>query len=305
MNQTERPYIIIKKEGKIAKVTLNYPEKLNAFDFAGQGGLTDQLHSALEEIEHDMDVSVVVLKGAGRAFSAGHDLSKVGFVYGMKEPKPGEELKERPSQRIRLDVDRRFMYHNYLKLLYYPKILIAQVHGHCVAEGLMVASMCDIMITAENAKLGLTQQRLGFAGSGGASLALFYLSMGLRRATELILTGRVIDGKEAERLGLAARSVPEDNLEETVDAMAQLVSLLPRDGIAVGKAARHLLFDALGITSSFTIAYVTHTLFTNLKYEPDEFMFFRERRNRGTKEAIRKRNELWDELLNKIYGPKE
>ncbi|MFH1651318.1 MAG: enoyl-CoA hydratase/isomerase family protein [Chloroflexota bacterium] len=305
MTQKEHPLVLVEKEGKIAHVTLNYPEKLNAFDFAGQGGLTDQLHSALEELEQDLDVSVVVLKGSGRAFSAGHDLSKVGFVYDMKVPKPGEKLQDRPSQRVRLNVDREFMYHNYLKLLYYPKILIAQVHGYCVAEGLMVAAMCDMMITSETAKLGLTQQRLGFAGSGGASLAIFYLSMGLRRATEMILTGRTISGKDAERFGLAARAVPEKKLEETTNAMAELVSLLPRDGVAVGKAARHLLFDAMGITNSFTIAYVTHTLFTNLKYEDDEFVFFKERRDQGTTGAIRKRNELWEQLLQKIYGPQE
>ena len=297
--------IILEKEGRIARITLNYPEKLNAFDFAGQGGLTDQFQAALDEVEKDDDVVALILKGAGRGFTAGHDLSKVGFVYGMKEPKPGEALKERPSQRIRLNTDRDFMYYNYLRYVYYPKITICQMHGYAVAEGLMLAAMSDIAIAADDTKIGMPNERLGFAGSGGATLAFFYLSMGIKRTLDLMLTGRLIDGKEAERIGLITKSVPAEKLEETTEAMAQLVSLLPRDGIAIGKAARHMLYDNLGITSSLTTMYITHTMFTNLKYSPDEFTFFKARRDKGPREAISERNKLWDSLLDKIYGSKE
>ena len=305
MQESKWSKIILEKEGKIARITLNYPEKLNAFDFVGQGGLNDQFHAALDEVEKDDDVIALIIKGAGRAFSAGHDLSKVGFVYGMKEPKPGEKLQDRPSQRIRLDTDRNFEYYNYLRLVYYPKITIAQIHGHCLGEALMFAAMCDIAIAADNANLGLLNERLGFAGSGGAILGFFYLSMGIKRALDLVLTGRGIDGKEAERIGLITRSVPEAELEEVTEAMAQLISLLPRDGVAIGKAARHLLYDSLGITSSLTIGYITHTMFTNLKYSPDEFTFFKARRDKGPREAMAERNRLWDSLLEKIYDSKE
>ncbi|MFC1904837.1 enoyl-CoA hydratase/isomerase family protein [Chloroflexota bacterium] len=302
MGETKWPNVILEKEGKIARLTLNYPEKLNAFDFPGQGGLTDQFHAALDDVEKDDDIVALILKGSGRAFTAGHDLSKVGFIYGMKEPKPGEKQQDRPSQRIRLDMDRNFMYYNFLHFIYYPKITIAQIHGYCVAEGMQLAAMCDIAIAAEDAKLGLLNERLGFAGAGGATLAFFYLSMGIKRALDLVLTGRLVDGKEAERIGLITRAVPAARLEEVTEAMAQLVSLLPRDGIAIGKAARHLLYDSLGITSSLTIGYVTHTMFTNLKYSPDEFTFFKERRDKGPREAMAERNKKWDALLEKIYG---
>ena len=103
------------KEGKIATITLNYPEKLNAMDFPGDGGICDSLYrDALDMAEEDDDIKVVMIKGAGRAFCAGHDLTRVGFVYGME---PGKRV----GQQARLKVDQPWMDRCFRRLFLFPK----------------------------------------------------------------------------------------------------------------------------------------------------------------------------------------
>lgn len=281
-------YVISEKTGEIATITLNRPEKLNAFDFPGQGGLFDDLYAALEEASDDDVVKVIIIKAAGRAFSAGHDLTTVGFVYGMGTGKAGEE---RPGQHIRLKVDRRWTEHHQ-KLLLCPKITVAQIHGNCIGEGSVIMEMCDYAIAAEDAKISHAEQRLGFSGSGMNLLPL-YFSVGLKRARDLLLSGRTISGKEAEAMGLVTRAVPADRLNEEVLKLARELTLLPRDGIAVGKTTTHLIYDLLGLTSGWALGYMSHSFFTNVRFQPGEFSFFKERRNKGTRDAFHKRDDRY------------
>jgi len=286
-------YVIYEKTDKnIAMITLNRPEKLNAWDFPGQKGLTDDFYKALGEAEEDDAIKVLIIKGAGRAFSSGHDLDTVGFIYGMGTGKKGER---RASQRMRLKVDRKWM-ENHQRLFYFPKVTIAQVHGYCVGEGLIMAELCDITIAAEDAQLGHTEQRLGFAGSGIPTIPILIMTVGIKRARELLITGKLIDGKEAERIGLVNHAVPSGELKEKVIEMAKSISLLPRDGIAIGKATQHSVYDSLGLSSGFISGYLSHTFFTNLRWEPDEHSFFKERRNKGTKAGFHERDARYKKV---------
>ncbi|MDY6836054.1 MAG: enoyl-CoA hydratase/isomerase family protein [Chloroflexota bacterium] len=286
--------IIYEKEGNVARITFNRPEKLNAWDFPGQAGLTDDFYAALGIAEEDDDVKAIVIKGAGRAFSAGHDLNTVGHVYGMGTGKEGER---RASERIRLKVDREWLVGHHQRLFLCPKITIAQVHGYCVGEGIMMLCCCDLAVATEDAQIGHTEQRLGFAGSGGGTIQLLILTVGLKRALDMLLTGKLIDGREAEQIGLVNKAVPSDKLEEEVDRLANAVCLLPRDGIAIGKATRHMVYDSLGINAGFTHGYYSHTFFTNLRWEDDEYNFFKERRDKGTKTGFHKRDERFSGLV--------
>ena len=281
-------YVLYEKEEAVARITLNRPEKLNVFDFPGQGGILDDFYAALGEAEEDDQVKVVVIRGAGRSFCAGHDLDSVGHVYGMGAGQPGER---RASQRVRLKVDRRWMEHH-MKLLLFPKITIAQVHGHCVGEGTIMMESCDLAVVADDAQISHAEQRLGFAGSG-LNLLPLYLTVGMKRARELLITGRTISGTEAVEMGLANHAVPIDQLDQTVDGLCAQISLLPADGIAIGKASNHWILDILGATSGLVQGYLTHTLFTNLRFEPEEFNFFRERRSSGTRTAFHTRDERY------------
>lgn len=280
-------YVIYEKDGNIARITLNKPEKLNTYTFIGRGEDANEIWSAFGEAADDDDVKAVILKGAGRAFCVGHDLTKVGFVYGMGTGQPGER---HASQRIRLSKDRLGLDEDFKNLFLHPKITIAQVHGYCIAGGLLLASVCDMAIAAEDAQLGFPEQRLGFAGSGIPNLSILISTVGLKRALDLLLTGRLISGKEAEQIGLVTKAVPPDKLEAETTRMAKTMALLPRDGIAIGKATRHQIYDQMGLTAGFATGYMSHTLFTNLRWEPDEYNFFKQRRDKGAKTGFHERD---------------
>jgi len=281
-------YIIYEKEGEISRITFNKPDKLNSMDFAGDGGIYDEFLSALDVAADDDEIKVIIIKGAGRSFCAGHDLDRIYKVYEEKDADPG---KRRPSIRARLNVDRKWL-EGHHKILLLPKITIAQVHGHCVGEGALIAENSDIAIVADDAHISHAEQRLGFAGCG-VNLMPLYQMLGYKKARWMCLSGDAINGKEAERIGWATKSVPYEELEKEVEETAKRMTLLPRDGIAIGKASNHLICDILGLTQGLVNAIMSHTLFTNLRFEPGEYNFVRKRKDEGTREGIHKRDERY------------
>lgn len=283
--------VILEKQEHIARLTLNRPEKLNAYEFIGQGGLMDDFHAALDEVEEDDDIKVLIIKGAGKGFSTGHDLQKVGFIYGMGT---GGKDDKKPGQRIRLKVDRKNFDESYKRVFLFPKITLAQVHGYCIAGGLWIANCCDLTIASEDAILGYPEQRLAAAGS--TYLPLLYITIGLKRAMGLLLTGDLISGKEAAEIGLVNKAVPPESLEEEVKKWAKKLSLLSKDGIALGKAARHLAYESMGLLAGFTQTYIFHSFGTNIKWEPEEYSFFKERRDRGVKDAFLGRDKRFTDV---------
>ena len=139
---------------------MNRPQTLNAMC----PELSDDISRAIKEVNQDDEVKVVIFKGAGRALSAGADLTKVGFVYGWKEPKPGKKGR-RPSLRARLQFDRRTFWEQSQKLLLCHKLTIAQAHGFLLGASLDLFLNCDLIIASENCKLGHVEERLGLAGN--------------------------------------------------------------------------------------------------------------------------------------------
>jgi len=283
-------YIIYEKEGEVARIIFNRPDKLNVFDFPGDKGICYECIQALNEAAEDDDLKAVILKGTGRAFCAGHDLERVYKIYEEQDEEPG---KRRPSQRARLSVDRDWL-NLYMNLLLHPKVTIAQVHGYCIGEGMLILEHCDIGIVAEDAHLSHAEQRLGFSGSGEPQIALFQ-TVGYKKARWMLLLGDAMNGIEAARIGLASKAVPADKLEETTEEIAKKICLLPKDGIAIGKVSNHLICDILGLTQGWCQGYLTHTLFTNLRYEPGEWTFLKDRKDQGAKTAFHERDERYGE----------
>jgi enoyl-CoA hydratase len=284
-------YVIIEKEGEVGRIILNRPEKMNAYDFPSDHGIAYDFEKALDETAEDDDLKVIIIKGNGRAFCAGHDLERIYRVYEEWDEEPG---KRRPSQRARLHVDKGWMA-VYPKLLTHPRVTIAQVHGYCIGEGMLILEHCDIAIVAEDAHLSHAEQRLGFAGSG-EPLTTLYQTIGYKRARWWLLSGDAIDGKEAERWGLATKAVPPEKLEEEAERMAKQICLLPKDGIAIGKASNHLICEILGLNSGWIQGYLTHTLFTNLRYERGESIFVKDRRDEGARAGFHKRDERYEKI---------
>ena len=290
--EEREPYVIVEKDGGICRLTLNRPERLNAFTLPDIYELQDRI----QEAEEDLDVKVIVLKGAGRAFCAGHDLSEVGRLYGWKDPKPGEKGKK-PPLCVRLGKDRSWLGDQgiYHQIQFCSKFIIAQVHGYAIAGGFNLALHCDMTIATEDAKFGQPQQRMMSGGrSGGIPLILL---IGIKKMRELMVLGKLVDGVEAERIGLVNYAVPVDKIEEEVEKVAKALELVPADSIAIGKAMTNLALERLGYGEAFAHSYIGHTLATNLSFREGEYNFIKERRDKGTRAAFKGRDARFKGLV--------
>jgi len=222
--------IIYKKHDRITRITLNRPDVLNALSF----DLLDELESALAEAEQDSEVGVIIIQGAGRAFSAGYDIQpgKPG-VHNAGPILSDLTFLKKVGRKVTAPWNT-------------TKPVIAQVHGYCVAGGNDLAGQCDIIIAAENAKIMLPQiRRIGVA----LPLNMVAYNAGLQWAKMLVFTGDSITGKEAERIGLVAKAVPEDNLETEVTKLAMRIAMVPYELLALNKAAVNRVAEAMGLNN--------------------------------------------------------
>ncbi|MFC1940165.1 enoyl-CoA hydratase/isomerase family protein [Chloroflexota bacterium] len=186
--------IILEKKSGIAKITLNRPKAMNALSEE----LLSELVAALDDIEKDDSVNVVILTGAGRAFSAGRDLQ--GIVEG-REWVGG--LRYKALEDL-------------------SKPVIAAVNGYCFTGSFELAMCADIIIASENAVFGDTHARFGIVPGGGQTQRL-PRQIGPKKAKELIFTSDMISAQEAERLGIVNKVVPADKLEEAAMEMAEKI----------------------------------------------------------------------------------
>jgi enoyl-CoA hydratase len=193
-----------------------------------------------------------------------------------------------------LKFDRSLFFEHAQDILLCPKLTVVQAHGYLLGASMDLFLLCDFIVAAEDCKLGEIEVRLGIPNHTISPIMI--LRCGLTNALDLCLTGRMIDGKEAARIGLVNRAVPADRLEDEVNRYAEGFARFPRDGIAMGKAAKHSVLDMMGVTRGLTHAYIMHTLQTNIHFEPDEFNFFKARRDMGVKDAIHARNDYYSLL---------
>jgi cyclohexa-1,5-dienecarbonyl-CoA hydratase len=196
----------------VARISLRYPP-LNVVDIS----MMEELGRSLAEIEAQHDVSVIVLSGEGKAFSAGVDVA-------AHTPDKVEEMLIKFHAVIRA-------------LITTKKVTIAAVHGHCLGGGAELAMVCDMVYTTQSAQLGFPEIKLG-CYPPVACTALAAL-VGQKRSAELILTGRTIDGKEAAEIGLATRAVSDDDLASAVDECVGRLRKLSPAALASAKKASY------------------------------------------------------------------
>lgn len=220
--------IIAEKRDGIMSITLNKPDILNAIGAV----MLEELGMVIEETDKDDDIKVLVLTGAGRAFSAGADLATVS---GIVRPNLGIADPVEMNRRVRLKP--LALYGDIaLKLRNLEKPTIAALNGMATGVGLSYAMACDIKIASEKAKFSFPFVKLGGIPDGGAT---FYLPrlIGSSRALELIYTGDTIDAREAERIGLVNRVVPHENLLTNVMELAARIAKGPSMAIELMKGA--------------------------------------------------------------------
>jgi enoyl-CoA hydratase/carnithine racemase len=220
--------ILFEKHNAIATITINRPQAMNAGTIRTWGEIAD----AFRDAEADDEVRVVVITGAGRAFCAGDDVKEIFLNPEFRDAKPNKrkEVEEwRKHEPVALDF-----------LLEYPKPTIASVNGAAVGYGCDIALMCDMRVCSDQAKFGEVFIRRGLIPEAGGLVVLPRL-VGLARAYELILTGDIIDAKEAERIGMVNRVVPHAQLGEATMALATklaaqapLAQRLAKEALRVG-----------------------------------------------------------------------
>lgn len=211
--------IIFEKRNNIAYITFNRPEVLNAISTQ----LLTDLRQAIDEIERDKEIRVVIITGAGRAFMAGADISQLAKMNPL-------EINDWNHRIIE--------YFGALEKLKQP--VIAAINGFALGGGLEAALCCDIRIAAENAKLGQPEVSLGIIPGGGGTPRL-PRTVGRAKAMELLLTGDMIDAQEAYRIGLVNKVVPEGEALKAAEEIAAriikrgpLATMLVKDAVVVG-----------------------------------------------------------------------
>jgi enoyl-CoA hydratase len=234
-NQVTFKTIELTRRDRIATITLNRPERLNAIN----SEMRSELIAACDELAYDSSISVVILKGAGRAFSAGHDIHDGGELGSGDEFHPGDTAMDW------LNCQRKQEY--VWKFWDMPKPVIAQVHGHVMGLATVLMTMCDLIVIAEDARIGHAKTIMG-AGMEGPK---FLWAVGMRRAKWIdLLPGWRITGKEAVEWGWANLAVPEDELEEEVQALADQLALTPLSHLMFRKASLNRVYEQLGFRSS-------------------------------------------------------
>jgi enoyl-CoA hydratase/carnithine racemase len=210
--------VLTEDHGPVRHVVLNRPEKRNAFD----GGIVVALQEALVAAAGDGEVRCVVLRGAGPMFSSGMDVA--GLAALAADP-------------ARLRAFRRPILDTWNLLEEMAKPTVAQIHGACIGGAMELVLACDLRVMAADAVIGLPETRVGLVPDVGGSSRLPSV-VGLGRAKELIMTGRLIDGREAERIGLVNRVADADGLDAATEGLVgELLACAP---VAVGLSKRVL-----------------------------------------------------------------
>jgi 2-(1,2-epoxy-1,2-dihydrophenyl)acetyl-CoA isomerase len=243
--------ILLDQTDAIATITLNRPDKLNAYTTE----MGEEVTHAFRSLHRDRKVRAVILTGAGRAFCAGVDLEHLKAHDQGKSASKGPRLGEED-----------FLRKLPLEMLDYPKPIIAAINGHAVGVGMTMVMPCDIRIAAEDAKLGFVFARLGILPGLGSTHLLPNL-VGMARAQELVLTGKKILGKEAAEIGLVNQSAPTNEVLPTARAIAEQMAEI--DPIVLAYAKRALHFGA------------SHTMAESMKNEQSESAVMRAERSKS------------------------
>ena len=214
--------VLFEKDGRIGRITLNRPGVMNAID----DDLPHELASVVVEADHDRDIHVMVLSGAGKAFCAGYDLAHYAEGNG-----PNKVVQDMPWDPLQ---DFQFMWANtqaLMSLFRAMKPVICKVHGFAVAGGSDIALCADLTIMGDTAQIGYMPTRVW----GCPTTAMWVHRLGPEKAKRMMFTGDKISGIEAAEMGLVLKSVPDEQLNAEVEALATRMASVPINQLAMQK----------------------------------------------------------------------
>ena len=256
---------------RIARLLLNRPERLNAIN----NDTPREIRAAVEWANADDTVHVIVVEGAGKGFCGGYDLTQFG---------QGEI--DHPCQQERTPwdpmVDYAYMKRNtedFMALWRSPKPTIAKVHGHAVAGGSDIALCCDLLLMADDARIGYMPTRVW----GCPTTAMWTYRLGPARAKQLMFTGDLIDGRTAADWGLANQAVPVAELEAATHRLAERVAGVPHSHLAMHKMVVNQVMLTMGLEQTQMMA----TVFDGItRHNPEGMWFRRLAQEQGFKAAV-------------------
>lgn len=256
---------------RVARLLLNRPERLNAINEAMPG----EIRAAVEWANAEEEVHVIVVEGAGKGFCGGYDLAYFG---------QGEI--DHPCQQERTPwdpmVDYAFMKRNtedFMALWRSPKPTIAKVHGHAVAGGSDIALCCDLLVMAEDARIGYMPTRVW----GCPTTAMWTYRLGPTRAKQMMFTGDTIDGRTARDWGLANDAVAAEALDAATMALATRIAGVPRSHLAMHKMVVNQVLLTMGLEQTQSLA----TIFDGItRHNPEGLWFRRYSQAAGFKAAV-------------------
>jgi enoyl-CoA hydratase len=260
--------------GRVATITLNRPERLNAIDDAMPG----EIRAAVQAANDDERAHVVVLQGAGAAFCAGYDLKH--YAEGDATNRYTQGLPWDPMR------DYAFMKRNtddFMSLWRSHKPTICKVHGYAAAGGSDIALCCDLIVMADDARIGYMPARVW----GCPTTAMWVYRLGAQRAKRMLFTGDLIDGRTAAEWGLALQSVPAAELDTAVATLAERIAGVPKNQLMMHKLAINQAIDAMGLEQTQMFA----TLFDGItRHSPEGLWFKRYAEAHGFHEAVKWRD---------------
>ncbi len=266
--------LLYERDGRIARITLNRPERLNAIN----GEMPGEIAAAVARANDDDDAHVIVLAGAGRAFCAGYDLKEYAEKTG-----PESLTQEMPWDPMK---DYKLMSANtahFMSLWRSFKPVICKVHGYAGSGGSDIALASDIIIMAEDAKIGYPPVRVW----GCPTTAMWVYRLGAEKAKRMLLTGDYVDGKEAARMGLVLEAVPAADLDARVEALAERMMGIPKNQLMMQKLMINQAYDNMGLAST----QMTATLFDGITRHTPEGLGFKARaEDVGFKQAVKERD---------------
>jgi enoyl-CoA hydratase len=266
--------VLYERRGPAAWVTLNRPNKLNAIS----GEVVRRLRESWRQAAEDDEVKVVVLTGAGRAFSAGYDIAE--------EVEQEIEGAERWHEVLAEDVELT------MELWALPKPTIAAVRGWCLAGACELAMACDLVVAADDAQFGEPEIRYG---SGPVTLLMPFV-LGQKKTNELLFTGDAISATEAERLGLVNAVVASDALEDAVNAFVAKIAPTPLPVLRLTKLALVRAQEAMGLRAAVA-ANLDISAMLNAAKTPEQQEFDRITAEQGLKAALAWRDSRYGEGL--------
>ena len=244
--------------GRIARITLNRPARLNAIN----DKMPREIRRAVEAANDDDRVHVIVLAGAGKAFCAGYDLKQ--FAEGdpdnrWTQPMPWDPMRDYKGMKSNTD--------DFFSIWRSYKPVICKVHGYAVAGGSDIALCADIVIMAEDAKIGYMPARVW----GCPTTAMWVYRLGAEKAKRMLLTGDTVDGKAAKAMGLVYDAVPAAKLDAAVNALAKRMAGVPKNQLMMQKLMINQAYENMGLANTQMIA----TLFDGIARHSPEGVWFR------------------------------